>query len=62
MSTEKACRKCKAMFEGTKCPKCGSEEFTDSPKGKINILKPEESEVAKNLKLKEKGIYALRVR
>lgn len=60
--TEKACRKCKIIFEGSKCPKCGSEEFTDTPKGKIRILKPEESEIAKNLKINEKGTYALKVR
>jgi DNA-directed RNA polymerase subunit E" len=63
MAAEKACKKCKAIFEGgAKCPKCGSEEISDSPKGKIVILKPEESEVAQNLKLKEKGTFAIRVR
>lgn len=62
MATEKACKKCKTFFEGSKCPKCGSEEFTDSPKGKVVILKPEESEIAKNLKLNEKGVFALRIR
>ena len=59
---EKACKKCKLIFEGSKCPKCGSEEFTDSFKGRIAVLKPEESEVAKNLKIKEKGAFAVKVR
>jgi len=62
MATEKACKACKAIFEGPRCPKCSSAEFTDSPKGKILILKPEESEVAKNLKLKEKGAFAIKTR
>lgn len=62
MATEKACKKCKVVFEGPKCPKCGSEEFTDSFKGKMIVLKPEESEIAKNLKLKEKGTFAVKVR
>jgi DNA-directed RNA polymerase subunit E" len=62
MAVEKACKKCKAIFEGSKCPKCGSEEFTDTPKGKILILKPAESEVAKNLKINEKGAFAVKVR
>ncbi|MCU0642584.1 MAG: DNA-directed RNA polymerase subunit E'' [archaeon] len=61
MATEKACRKCKTIFEGSKCPKCGSEEFSDSHKGKIIVLKPEESELAKNLKITEKGEYALKL-
>jgi len=59
---EKACKNCKIIFEGTKCPKCGSEDFTDNYKGRIIVLKPEESEIAKNLKLKDKGDYAIKVR
>ncbi len=59
---EKACKKCKLIFEGTKCPKCGSEEFTDNFKGRVVVLKPEESEIAKNLKIKEKGAFAVKVR
>ena len=62
MATEKACKKCKVVFEGTKCPKCGSEEFTDSFKGKIVMLKPEESEIAKNMKITKKGSYAIKTR
>jgi len=59
---EKACKNCKIIFEGTKCPKCGSEDLTDNYKGRIIVLKPEESEIAKNLKLKDKGDYAIKVR
>ena len=62
MATQKACKKCKFIFEGDKCPRCGSEEFTDSFKGKIVVLKPEESEIAKNLKISEKGAFAVKVR
>lgn len=62
MATEKACKKCKFVFEGAKCPKCGSEEITEGFKGKITVLKPEESEIAKNVNIKEKGVYAIKVR
>jgi len=62
MTTEKACRKCKTIFEGgTKCPKCGSEEITDSFKGKIIVLNPEMSEIAQKLNIKEKGTFAARL-
>ncbi|MBS3072043.1 hypothetical protein J4408_03565 [Candidatus Pacearchaeota archaeon] len=57
---EKACKQCKTIFTGSKCPKCGSEEFSDSYKGKIVILNPEQSEIAKNLKFNEKGSYAIK--
>lgn len=61
MATEKACKQCKSIYEGPKCPKCGSEESTESYKGTVVIIKPDESEVAKNLKIKEKGNYAIKL-
>jgi DNA-directed RNA polymerase subunit E" len=60
--TEKACKKCKFIFEGMKCTRCGSEEITEGFKGKVVVLKPEESEIAKNIKVKEKGTFAIKVR
>ena len=62
MPKEKACKTCKTVYEGTKCPKCGSTESIDTFKGKINILKPENSEVAEKLGLKEKGTFAIKLR
>jgi len=58
----RACKVCNRIFEGDKCPKCGSKEFTDSFKGKTIILNPEKSEVAKKLNIKEKGTYAIKTR
>jgi len=60
MSKEKACKQCRAIFVGTKCPKCGSENLSDSFKGKVVVFNPENSEIAKNVKLKDKGEYAVR--
>jgi len=60
MAKAKACKKCKTIFTGAKCPKCGSEEFSDAFKGKVAILNPEESEIGKKLDKKEKGEYAIR--
>ena len=62
MAEERACKSCKFVFEGSKCPKCGSEDVTEGFKGKIIVLKPEESEIAKNIKIKEKGTYAIKVK
>ena len=61
MAKQKACKNCKAIFAGAKCPKCGSEEGRDTFKGKVVILNPEQSEIAKKLNIKEKGEYAVRV-
>jgi DNA-directed RNA polymerase subunit E" len=60
MSKQKACKKCKIIFSGTKCPKCGTEEVTDAFKGKVVVLDPEQSEISQKLKLKEKGEYAIK--
>jgi DNA-directed RNA polymerase subunit E" len=58
----KACKKCKAIVEsGSRCPICGSEELTDSSKGRLIIVKPDESEVAKNVKITKKGTYAVKL-
>ena len=62
MTKEKACKLCKTIFEGEKCPRCGSKEFTDSFKGRIHVLNPEKSEIAQKLNIKEKGNYAIKVK
>jgi len=55
----KACKKCRYIHSEDKCPKCGSIS-TDSWKGKIEIVDPEKSKIAKNLRLSEKGTYAIK--
>lgn len=62
MAKEKTCKACKSIYEGAdKCPSCGSEEFSETHKGHIAILKPDESDIAKNLKLAKKGNYAIKL-
>ena len=62
MAKSKACKKCKTIYVGAKCSKCGSIEFVESFKGKIAVLDPEKSEISKNLEIKEKGTFAIRLR
>lgn len=62
MVKSKACKICKRIFEGDKCPGCGSKEFTDSYKGRTVILDPDKSEIAKRLNIKEKGNFAIKTR
>jgi DNA-directed RNA polymerase subunit E" len=57
----KACKRCRFIFEeGEKCPKCGSTAVTESWKGKIEIINPEQSVIGKELKLAEKGVYTIK--
>lgn len=60
-SKTRACKRCKTIYEGAKCPKCGSEEASESFKGRVVILQPEQSEIAQHLHLKEKGTYAVKI-
>ena len=62
MPKEKACKECRTIYEGTKCPVCGSTESVDGFKGKIVVLNPEESEIAKKLGINKKGVFATRLR
>ncbi len=57
---KKICKSCKLFVEGTNCPVCKSNQFTDSFKGKLIITDSEKSEIAKKLEIKAKGEYAIR--
>jgi len=61
MAKEKACKSCKLIYEGDSCPSCGKKEFSDNFKGKIEIIDPEKSELAKKLKVNKKGIYTIKL-
>ncbi len=63
MVGKKAYKKCSTLYEKeNKCPRCGASESTESWKGKVIIIDPEKSEVAQKLKIKEKGVYAIKTR
>jgi DNA-directed RNA polymerase subunit E" len=63
MVKSKACKICKKIFDsGDKCPRCGSEEYTESIKGRVYVFNPEKSEIAQKLEIKEKGNFAIKTR
>jgi DNA-directed RNA polymerase subunit E" len=59
---EKACRDCNYITTETTCPNCKSTSFSDDYSGIVIIFDPENSAIAKAMKAKTKGKYALRVR
>ncbi|MEK6840373.1 MAG: transcription elongation factor subunit Spt4 [Nanoarchaeota archaeon] len=59
---QRACKVCNTIYEGEVCTKCGSREHTEGFKGRIQVLNPEKSEIAKKLNLKEKGKFAIKTR
>jgi len=62
MSKQKACKICKAIYEGEKCPECGSQEYTEDFKGRVMVFNPEASEVAKKMKISKTGLYAIKTK
>ncbi len=61
MVKELACRKCKCITTGKVCPACKSSDLTPDWQGIVVIANPEESRIAKTLKITVKGKYALKV-
>ena len=63
MAKEKACMHCKVIHTGDKCPVCNeTTASSESFKGRVHIFKPEESEIAKNMKIKHKGEFAIKTK
>jgi DNA-directed RNA polymerase subunit E" len=57
---KKACKACKFLYDGQKCPACENSQSTDSWKGKIIVINAEKSEIAKKTGIKIKGEYAIK--
>ena len=62
MKKQKACLDCRTIYEGEKCPNCSSTASTDSSKGRIFIFNTTESEIAKNMKINQKGEFAIKTK
>jgi len=60
--SEKACRECHLVSYGSVCPNCKATSLSDDFTGLVIIIDPEGSAIARAMKVKEKGRYALRVR
>jgi len=60
----KACRVCHLIHEKTAsmCTNCKTQDLSSEYTGEIFIINPEESDVAKRMKISKSGHYALRVR
>ena len=62
MAKSKACKICRSIYEGTKCPNCDSKESNENFKGRTIILDAEKSEIAQKLNIKNKGEFAIKTR
>ena len=60
--TDKACRECHYVSDGSICPNCEGSNMSDDFSGVVIIIDPECSAIARAMKVKKAGHYALRVR
>jgi len=60
--SEKACRECHKISSGSVCPNCKATSLSDDFSGLVIIFDSEGSAIARAMKVKEKGRYAIRVR
>jgi DNA-directed RNA polymerase subunit E" len=58
---KKVCRNCKLFMKGDVCPQCKGTQFATNWKGRLAILNPEKSEIAKKIGIAKKGEYAIKV-
>jgi DNA-directed RNA polymerase subunit E" len=56
-----ACKICKRLVLGDRCPMHPDAKLTETWKGKIIVLNPQNSELAKKMKITDKGEYAIRL-
>lgn len=59
---EKACTNCHFITKDNICPKCKSSSLSEDFGGLVVVFTPTTSAVAKAMKIKDKGRYALKVR
>ena len=62
MVKKKVCKKCRLFVDGSECPICKGNSFSDNWKGRVYILDTEKSEIGKEIGTKVKGEYAIKVR
>ena len=60
--TEKACKNCRYISNGSVCPNCKSTNLSDDWTGLVIVVDPERSDIAKKMRIKAPGRYAVRVR
>ena len=57
----KAVKSTKELIEYDQQGKYDSDDLTENFKGKLIVLNPEQSEIAKNVKINKKGIFAIKI-
>ena len=62
MVKEKACSKCKTIYEGAKCTNCGEASGIEGFKGEAMVFNADKSIIAHSLGIKSNGRFALKIK
>ena len=63
MSKKQICKRCKIFVEDQQvCPICKESNFSSGWQGRIMIIDPDKSFVAKQVNMLQKGEYAIKVK
>ncbi len=59
---KKVCKNCRLFVDGETCPICKGNQFSANWQGRINIINPEKSVIAKKISAPAEGEYVVKVR
>jgi len=62
MSKKKCCKRCRMFIEGSECPVCKDNKFSNNWQGRIFVMDAAKSAIAKRIGATVKGEYALKCR
>ena len=62
MTKKKLCKRDRLFYTEDVCPRCHTADTASSYQGKINIIDPSKSEIAKKGGYNEQGEYAIKCR
>jgi DNA-directed RNA polymerase subunit E" len=62
MVKKKVCKTCKIFVEGSECPICKGSNFSTNWQGRLTVMDPEKSQIAKKTNMGQKGEYAVKCR
>jgi len=57
----KICRECRIFYDDDKCPICKGTQVSTSFKGRVMVVSPDKSMIAKKVGLPIEGEYAIKV-
>lgn len=62
MAKRRVCKLCRRFSDTNECLSCKTSQFATTWKGRLSVLSPEKSMIAKRVGIKEAGEYAIKVR